>query len=173
MSKKMILLALVCFLSFIINGCVTRTYTITKERVDQDLIQGNRGYLMGAPGVSKEKPRKATRQIQVIELEARSMKFWGKKKAPISKRQGVSPAEEVPRIKTIVGRPVESSKVMVMKKYTVRKGDTLQSISKKFYGTTKRWKKIYQANGKVLKGPDKIYAGQIIKIPVEEMEGIK
>src|SRR5512139_2133187 len=29
--------------------------------------------------------------------------------------------------------------------YTVKKGDTLQEISQKFYGTTKKWRKIYEA----------------------------
>jgi len=54
-----------------------------------------------------------------------------------------------------------------MEKYTVQKGDTLQKISQKFFGTTKKWYKIYEANRDVLKSPDKIYPGQVINIPVE------
>ena len=44
------------------------------------------------------------------------------------------------------------------KKYIVQKGDTLQKISKKFFGTTKKWPKLYDANKDVLKGP-RIIAG--------------
>jgi nucleoid-associated protein YgaU len=50
-------------------------------------------------------------------------------------------------------------------KYTVAKNDTLQKISNKFYGTTKRWTKIYDANKDVLRGPDKLYPGQVLNIP--------
>lgn len=50
--------------------------------------------------------------------------------------------------------------------YVVAKGDTLQKISKKFYGTTKNWKKIYEANRKTLKdGPDQLTVGTKLIIP--------
>ena len=45
------------------------------------------------------------------------------------------------------------------KKYKVKKGDCLWSIAKKFYGDGRKWKKLN-------KGNPKIYAGQIITIPV-------
>lgn len=49
--------------------------------------------------------------------------------------------------------------------YVVEKGDTLQKISEKMYGTTKRWKKIYEANKDALKSPDMIKVGQRLVIP--------
>ncbi|MBI4578799.1 MAG: LysM peptidoglycan-binding domain-containing protein [Planctomycetes bacterium] len=50
--------------------------------------------------------------------------------------------------------------------YVVRKGDTLQKISQKFYGTTKNYMKIYNANKGVLKdGPNKLPVGTKIVIP--------
>ncbi|MBU3911998.1 MAG: LysM peptidoglycan-binding domain-containing protein [Candidatus Omnitrophica bacterium] len=49
--------------------------------------------------------------------------------------------------------------------YVVEKGDTLQKISEKMYGTTKRWKKIYEANKDALKSPDMIKVGQKLVIP--------
>jgi nucleoid-associated protein YgaU len=54
---------------------------------------------------------------------------------------------------------------LTSQKYVVGKNDTLQKISKKFYGTTKKWTKIYEANKDVLKGPDKVYPGQTLNIP--------
>ena len=51
------------------------------------------------------------------------------------------------------------------KTYVVQKGDTLQKISNKMYGTTKRWKEIYEANKAELKSPDHIKPGQEIVIP--------
>ena len=55
-------------------------------------------------------------------------------------------------------------------KYTVEKWDTLQKISQKFYGTTKRWKKIFEANTDVLKSPNSIRPGQSVNIPVEGLK---
>ena len=49
--------------------------------------------------------------------------------------------------------------------YSVGKNDTLQKISKKFYNTTKKWPKIYEANKDILRTPDKLYPGQTLKIP--------
>lgn len=50
--------------------------------------------------------------------------------------------------------------------HVVAKGDTLQKISKKYYGTTKNWKKIYDANRKTLKGgPDDLAVGTKLIIP--------
>ena len=49
--------------------------------------------------------------------------------------------------------------------YTVQKNDTLQKISYTFYNTTRRWNKIFEANRDILKSPDSIYPGQVLKIP--------
>lgn len=49
--------------------------------------------------------------------------------------------------------------------YIVEKGDTLQKISDKAYGTTKRWKKIFEANKDTLESPNKITPGQELVIP--------
>ncbi|MBF0543481.1 MAG: LysM peptidoglycan-binding domain-containing protein [Candidatus Riflebacteria bacterium] len=48
-------------------------------------------------------------------------------------------------------------------KYVVQKGDTLAKISKKVYGTTKKWKKIADANH--LKNPKALKVGMTLKIP--------
>ena len=50
--------------------------------------------------------------------------------------------------------------------YTVKKGDTLQEISQKYYGTTRQWRKIYNANrGRIKGGPEKIVPGMKLTIP--------
>jgi LysM repeat protein len=52
--------------------------------------------------------------------------------------------------------------------YTVQKGDTLWSISRKFYGTGKNWRKIFKANQDVMSAPDKVRAGIELKIPANQ-----
>jgi nucleoid-associated protein YgaU len=52
--------------------------------------------------------------------------------------------------------------------YTVEKGDTLSGISKKMYGEANKYNQIFEANKPMLKDPDKIYPGQVLRIPAEK-----
>lgn len=49
--------------------------------------------------------------------------------------------------------------------YTVQKGDTLSAISKKHYGDPNKYNTIFEANKPMLTHPDKIYPGQVLRIP--------
>jgi nucleoid-associated protein YgaU len=49
--------------------------------------------------------------------------------------------------------------------HTVAKGDTLSRIAKQVYGDANQWKRIFEANRDVLKDPDRIFPGQVLKIP--------
>lgn len=51
------------------------------------------------------------------------------------------------------------------KTYTVKKGDVLWNIAKKFYGKGADYKKIFNANKGSIKKPNLIYAGQTFTIP--------
>jgi nucleoid-associated protein YgaU len=48
--------------------------------------------------------------------------------------------------------------------YVVKSGDNLSKIAKNYSGVT--WKAIYEANRDQLNDPDKIFPGQVLKIPV-------
>lgn len=49
--------------------------------------------------------------------------------------------------------------------YTVQTGDTLASISRKFYNTPQRWKDIADANHNLLQGTVNLQVGQVLIIP--------
>ena len=49
--------------------------------------------------------------------------------------------------------------------YTVVSGDNLSKISKANYGDPNKYMKIFDANTPMLKHPDKIYPGQVLRIP--------
>ncbi|WNH53689.1 LysM peptidoglycan-binding domain-containing protein [Stenotrophomonas oahuensis] len=49
--------------------------------------------------------------------------------------------------------------------YTVQKGDSLSRIAKQELGDANAWKKIFDANKDVLDDPDKIFPGQVLKLP--------
>ena len=49
--------------------------------------------------------------------------------------------------------------------YTVARGDTLSKIAKSSYGDANRYAIIFDANKPMLKDPDEIYPGQVLRIP--------
>ena len=49
--------------------------------------------------------------------------------------------------------------------HTVVRGDTLSAIAKKFYGDANKYPVIFEANKPMLSHPDKIYPGQMLRIP--------
>jgi nucleoid-associated protein YgaU len=51
--------------------------------------------------------------------------------------------------------------------YTVVSGDTLSKIAKQFYGNANKYPVIFEANKPMLTHPDKIYPGQVLRIPAE------
>ncbi len=162
--KKVHLLGLPVIL--FLSGCLTtRTYEMTHDRVDQDMSAGNRGYILGShPG--EEKDKKTQRTIRVFEIElGKTYQAKGKKNVA-----GETAGQELMEITqenySDQGKIVESNEtITTYQKYTVEKNDTLQKISQKFYGTTKKWLKIYEANKDTLKTPDRVYPGQVLNIP--------
>ncbi|MCC5956807.1 MAG: peptidoglycan-binding protein LysM [Natronohydrobacter sp.] len=49
--------------------------------------------------------------------------------------------------------------------HTVVKGDTLSAIAKKTLGNANRFNEVFEANRPMLSHPDKIYPGQVLRIP--------
>lgn len=49
--------------------------------------------------------------------------------------------------------------------HTVAKGDSLSKIAKEMYGDPMKYPAIFEANKPMLKDPDLIYPGQVLRIP--------
>lgn len=49
--------------------------------------------------------------------------------------------------------------------YTVQKGDTLSAIARKHYGDANKYMAIFEANRPMLTDPNRIYPGQVLRIP--------
>jgi len=49
--------------------------------------------------------------------------------------------------------------------YTVKKGDSLSKIAKRYYGDPMKYKQLFEANRPLLKDPNKVFPGQQIRIP--------
>jgi nucleoid-associated protein YgaU len=49
--------------------------------------------------------------------------------------------------------------------YEVKSGDSLSKIAREFYGDAMKYPVIFEANKPMLEDPDKIYPGQMLRIP--------
>jgi nucleoid-associated protein YgaU len=157
-----------------LGGCLARTYTVEKPRVDTE-ISGNQGYLSGTPQpVARESKLRSTRTISVLEVELgphdrpKDAAITGNRGYVVGEPQSQGEVERIEELEVVEVLPQEAGADKKYIYYTIEKDDTLQKISKKFYGTTKKWNLIYKENKEILKSSDKIYPGETIKIPVLE-----
>jgi len=161
------------------GGVTTKAYIADQERVDQELQGGNQGYLMGTP---KEQPaQKPTRKVFVVEFtkeipgeDTGSLVPPPRPKTEY-KSTAAQPVQEPEWTKPVAVPPIES--VAVEKEvapvgdceaYVVQKGDTLQKIAKKFYGSYSKWGKIYEANKDKMGDPDQLKVGMELCVPGAE-----
>lgn len=171
--------------ALILAGCTVRTYPVVKDRVDQDLSSsaGNRGYLVGQPPAGEEKDRASTRTLRVFEVELGSPVKIEKRAKPLYEEESVAPVavaappqgifqDSLASAPAVISRAggSEVASEQYFEDYTIQKGDTLQKISQQYFGTTRKWKAIFEANADKLKGPDKIRPGQVIRIPRERLK---
>lgn len=52
--------------------------------------------------------------------------------------------------------------------HTVKKGETLSAIAKEYLGNANLYNRIFEANKPMLDHPDKIYPGQMLRIPKKD-----
>ncbi|HVK50286.1 MAG TPA: LysM peptidoglycan-binding domain-containing protein [Pseudoxanthomonas sp.] len=68
-----------------------------------------------------------------------------------------------------VSAKVDSSEEIVGEQsYTIGKGDTLSKIAKDHYGNANAWKQIFEANRDVIDDPDRVFPGQVIRLPPKD-----
>lgn len=70
---------------------------------------------------------------------------------------------------TVKGQAPEQSEEAVVEKeaqfYTVKRGDSLSKIAKALLGDAMKYPVIFEANKPMLKDPNLIYPGQVLRIP--------
>lgn len=166
------------------SGCRASVHQLRVERVDQSLADGNRGYLIGTPppAVDRGAP---TRDI--TELEVRLPSGATRTRQPGVAPQSAAPAaaetaaaEPVPAGRGTIeflhpepaadaaaSRAAGSSAPATFERYTVKKGDSLWKIAKRFYGDAYQWRRIYDANRGQLSNPNRVQRGMTLKIPMD------
>jgi LysM repeat protein len=192
---KNLILCCILLTVFVMSGCVMRTYTTEMDRVDQEIYGNRGVIMGTPPAVEDAQRVRKTRTIYNLEVELPSgyrtsqeikdKDLYGNRGYV---RGGVTPEKEVyvsekggervsgstrlsgsgmPQI--VYSEPSSDNTSATAgngnEYYVVKKGDTLQKISEKFFKTTTKWKDIYEANKRILKTPDRIRPGQKLIIP--------
>jgi nucleoid-associated protein YgaU len=85
----------------------------------------------------------------------------------VGNTNGVGQVDDQLRVKTHVEPAAEeiNRQKAETKFYTVVSGDSLSKIAKEFCGDPMRYPEIFEANEPMLKDPDLIYPGQVLRIP--------
>lgn len=78
-----------------------------------------------------------------------------------SVRSGGSTTAPSPIGTTGTSAPVQAAS----KTYTVQKGDSLSKIALREYGDAQEWRRIFEANRDLIKDPDLIQPGWMLKLP--------
>lgn len=76
--------------------------------------------------------------------------------------EGIASVEDQITIKEEVSTPEPEAQF-----HTVKSGDSLSKISKEFYGDAMKYNIIFEANKPMLKDPNLIYPGQVLRIPAQ------
>ncbi|MBU0467631.1 MAG: LysM peptidoglycan-binding domain-containing protein [Candidatus Omnitrophica bacterium] len=186
MPKHVIKLLVFLFIVLLVSGCSSskvrvRSYMQDKTRVDQKM-SGNAGYLLGTPVFDEAGEKKTTRKIYVLEFskdapanqEGNGANIVKYKRNEDSGSDQMTTQEIQTRRLTQVDLPSSSGEMVgtvivenSLVEYIVEKDDTLQKISKKFYGEYSKWPKIYEYNKDAIENPDFVRPGTVLQIPIE------
>ena len=114
---------------------------------------------------------------QEVPAQAEPAKAEVAKAPEAPARAEVAKAPEAPAREETVKAPkapaksekprVKSAQAKLPCEHTVRTGDNLWNISRRYYGSGKNWKKIYEANKSQIRKPEFLEPGTVLKIPAK------
>ena len=94
-----------------------------------------------------------------VTVKLKQYKEYGTKKVKVTIKQEKKVAT------TTTERPAETAPKPQNQTYTVKSGDCLWNIAKKYYGNGSKYTVIYNANKDKISNPNLIYVGQVLTIP--------
>ena len=102
-----------------------------------------------------------------VAVDGDTVKVTGKAPSQAEKEKvilAVGNVAGVARVEEAIETPEPEAKPVF---HTVVKGDTLWKIAEKTLGKGSRYPEIFEANRPMLSDPDKIYPGQVLRIPAK------
>ncbi|MBS9774909.1 MAG: peptidoglycan-binding protein LysM [Tenacibaculum sp.] len=129
----------------------------TTEETEKKLVEAVNALELKVNDLSiKVDDDKATIHGEAVDLSTKE-----KVVLVVGNTEGVSAVED----NMTVAEVEEIKEEELAKFHTVVSGDTLGKIAKEFYGDAMKYPVIFEANKPMLSHPDKIYPGQVLRIP--------
>jgi len=100
-----------------------------------------------------------------IEVKDDAATIWGQADSQATKEKVVLVVGNTEGIASVDDRMTVAIQEPEAQFHTVVKGDYLSKIAKKYYGNAMKYPVIFEANKPMLTDPDKIYPGQVLRIP--------
>ena len=98
-----------------------------------------------------------------IKVDGDKVKVEGKAVSPEMKEKIILAAGNIKGVASVEAESDAAEPVF----YTVKKGDTLSAIAQHTMGKASLYNAIFEANKPMLSHPDKIYPGQMLRIPAK------
>ena len=100
-----------------------------------------------------------------VEVKDDTATVWGEAADQATREKVVLVLGNTEGIASVDDRMSVAIEEPVAQFHTVVSGDTLGKIAKKYYGNAMKYPVIFEANKPMLSHPDKIYPGQVLRIP--------
>lgn len=100
-----------------------------------------------------------------IELEDDKVTVHGQTQSQADREKVILALGNVEGVATVDDRISVVLPEPEAKFYEVQRGDSLSKIAKEHYGDAMKYPVIFEANKPMLSDPDKIYPGQVLRIP--------
>jgi nucleoid-associated protein YgaU len=98
-----------------------------------------------------------------IKVDGDKVTLEGKAVSPEMKEKIIVAAGNIKGVASVEAQSDAAEPVF----YTVKKGDTLSAIAQHTLGKASAYQAIFEANKPMLSHPDKIYPGQMLRIPAK------
>jgi nucleoid-associated protein YgaU len=104
----------------------------------------------------------------VVDYDNGTAKVFGKAASQADKEKAILAVGNAKGVERVDDRITVEAPAPAAQFYTVQSGDSLSKIAQQFYGNASKYTAIFEANKPMLKDPDKIYPGQVLRIPAEK-----
>ena len=100
-----------------------------------------------------------------VDVDADTVTVYGTTESQEEREKIILALGNVEGIATVDDRISVVTPAPEAKFYEVKSGDSLSKIAKEFYGNAMKYPVIFEANKPMLKDPNLIYPGQVLRIP--------
>jgi len=100
-----------------------------------------------------------------IELEGDTAKIWGVAADQATREKALLTIGNTKGIASVDDKMTTAVQEPEAQFHTVASGESLSLIAKKYYGNAMKYTQIFEANKPLLSNPDRIYPGQVLRIP--------